>query len=115
MVQELIAGAVGAVVSPIIMLAVKSAGPVLETWLSEFWKDTPRYVRQIMRNDQMTRVVMAAIIQAQKEAASEPGHIRFEIAKNKIKAAIPDIWDDAVGHLLQSVYDTFTKTEIDNI
>ena len=73
------------------------------------------YISQNIKNYYVRQTVLHAILLAQKELASATGKERFIRAKTEVLKRCPDLLDEAVDKIIQTLYDEFvTANLIDN-
>jgi len=73
------------------------------------------YVNQNIKNSLIRETVLHAMLLAQKTMAVASGKERFNYAKSLVLKHCPDILDDAVDKILQTLYDEFVSANlIDN-
>lgn len=73
------------------------------------------YITQNIKNSYVRETVLRAILIAQKELASASGKERFIRAKTEVLKRCPDLLDEAIDKIIQTLYDEFvTANLIDN-
>jgi hypothetical protein len=70
------------------------------------------YVSQKIKNQVIREIVLYAILLAQKEMATKSGKERFEYAKKIVIKFCPDILDESVDMILQTLYDEFINANL---
>ena len=83
--------------------------------LLKFFNNVPGYINFMVMDPEITTIVLACITRVQKDFASDSGRVKFNQVRARVLLACPDILDEAVDMIIQTIYDDFLKSQFKSL
>jgi hypothetical protein len=107
-----IVGTIPAIVlGGLITVALQGSMALIRQNIARLFGNTNQYVASVMKDPAITRVIMASMVQAQKEFGSTEGKMKFRYVKTRLIQNFPSLWAGAIDLIIQAVYDEFIKAD----